>query len=99
MGRTPDRYPGIREEEAILITDSPTEPTEPFTIARVGGKLRVIDDLGPYDPRGGGALPAATEVGQMLFSFDGSTFQICKPVVADDGFVVTDDDGHQVVTQ
>lgn len=48
---------------------------------------------------GGGALPDATEVGQMLYSYNGTTFAIVKPVVADDGFVVTDDDGHIVVTE
>lgn len=46
-----------------------------------------------------GALPPATEVGQFLYSYDGSTFEIVKPVVADDGFVVTDDDGHIVVAE
>jgi hypothetical protein len=34
-----------------------------------------------------------------LFSFNGTTFEIVKPIVADDGFIVTDDDGHIVVTE
>lgn len=46
---------------------------------------------------GGTGLPDATEVGQFLFSYDGATFAICKPIVTNDGFIVTDQDGHQVV--
>ena len=44
-------------------------------------------------------LPPATEVGQMLYSYNGTTFEIVKPIVADDGIIITDDDGHIVVTE
>ena len=84
-----------------------------FTIPKQGTVVYVQDENEPYkqtatsspwvwslvNTTGGGALPAATEVGQMLYSYDGSTFEIVKPVVADDGFLVTDDDGHIVVTE
>ena len=54
MGRTPDRYPGIREESAILLDDNASAPTDPHTIARVNGELRVVDAVGAYNPRSGG---------------------------------------------
>lgn len=46
-----------------------------------------------------GALPPASEVGQFLFSYNGSTFEIVKPLVSDCGFTITDDDGHMVVVE
>jgi hypothetical protein len=84
-----------------------------FTAPKQGMVVFVLDENEPYkqtassapwawsrvNTTGGGALPDATEVGQFLYSYNGSTFEIVKPVVADDGFVVTDDDGHIVVTE
>jgi hypothetical protein len=97
MGRTPDRYPGIREEEAILLRDEPSEPTDPYSLARVNGKIKMVDDLGEYDPRGGGALPAANDVGDVLLSVDGSTFTVRHPLTGSAGWLVNDD-GTLLVT-
>lgn len=82
-----------------------------FTTPKHGTIVNVKDENEPYkqtatstpwvwtlvDSGGGGGLPTPTEVGQFLYSYDGATFEICKPVVTDDGFIVTDQDGHQVV--
>lgn len=84
-----------------------------FTTPKQGMVVYVLDENEPYkqtessspwiwgkvNTTSGGALPDATEVGQMLYSFNGSTFGIVKSVVSDDGFIVTDDDGHIVVTE
>lgn len=84
-----------------------------FATPKEGTIIYVRDESEPYkqtatsspwiwalvNTTSGGGLPAATEVGQCLFSFNGTTFEIVKPIVADDGFIVTDDDGHIVVTE
>jgi hypothetical protein len=63
------------------------------------GRWSFYDSTGEYDPRGGGALPSATEVGEMLFSWDGSTFERAKPIVSDKGFVLTSDAGNMIVVE
>lgn len=84
-----------------------------FAVPKEGTVIYVKDEAEPYkqtasstpwiwalvNTTSGGALPPATEVGQFLFSYNGTTFEIVKPVMADDGFIVTDDDGHMVVTE
>lgn len=56
MGRTPDRYPGIREEEGILLTDSPSAPSDPYSLARVDGDIEGVDSVGTFNPRDGDTL-------------------------------------------
>lgn len=84
-----------------------------FTTPKQGMIAFVKDESEPYkqtasstpwvwakiNTTAGGALPDATEVGQFLYSYNGSTFEIVKPVVSDNGFIVSDDDGHIVVTE
>lgn len=50
-------------------------------------------------PAASGGLPSATQVGQMLYSYNGATFSLVKTVVTLDGFIVTDDDGNIVVVE
>lgn len=95
---TPDRFPGTREEDELALREDTTDPSVEGRLRYVSGAWRLVDSIGVYDPRGGGGLPPATEVGQFLFSYNGTTFEIVKPIVTDDGFLVTDDDGHLVVT-
>ena len=45
----------------------------------------------------GGALPAATEIGQILISKDGSTFTKERPLVSGLGGIITNNNGHMVV--
>jgi hypothetical protein len=42
---------------------------------------------------------AATEVGQMIYSWDGILFYKVKPLISDRGITITDDDGHIVVVE
>ena len=46
---------------------------------------------GPAGPPGG-ALPPATEEGQVLFSKDGLVFTVEQPIVSSDGWLANDDD-------
>lgn len=81
------------DDEVVLITRDASSPdnmtfkdgvqTTPLTLTQLAS----------------GALPPATEVGQFLFSYNGSTFEIVKPLVSDCGFTITDDDGHMVVVE
>lgn len=97
MVRTKDRNPGVSDEEGVVLEGS-VAASEVGEMRYDGTRFSFYDTIGEYDPRSGGSFPSATEVGQFLFSYNGSTFEIVKPVVADDGFIVTDDDGHIVVT-
>jgi hypothetical protein len=48
------------------------------------------------DP-GSAALPVATQVGQVLYSVDGSTFTVELPVTSRHGWLVNNDGIHIVV--
>lgn len=78
-----DEVVHVTRDSSDRLTFADTENTTPVTLTQTLS----------------GALPAATEVGQFLYSYDGSTFEIVKPVVTDDGFIVTDIDGHIVVVE
>jgi len=81
-----------------------------FTVPKRGTVIYVRDENEPYKQESAsgpwvwtkvgtsGGLPTPTEVGQFLYSWDGADFYVTKPVIADDGFTVTDVDGHMVVT-
>lgn len=97
MPNTPDRFPGTREEEEVLLEETTEDPTASGAMRFVSGAFRFKDDTGFYDPRSGGALPPATEVGQILFSCDGLTFAPEKPLVSDSGLLLTNDEGAIVV--
>lgn len=43
------------------------------------------------DGSGGGDLPPATAVGQVLFSVDGSTFTVQQPLTSQQGWLVNND--------
>lgn len=42
------------------------------------------------------SLPSASDVGQILFSVDGSTFEVRLPITTDEGWLVNDE-GHLLV--
>lgn len=50
-----------------------------------------LEELQPGDSISGGALPAATQVGQVLFSIDGSSFTVELPVTNPFGWIVNDE--------
>jgi len=53
--QTPDRFPGERREDGLILVDEGRgEPIEIGGIRNVGGKLRVRDKDGIFDPRTGG---------------------------------------------
>ncbi|TPV96178.1 MAG: hypothetical protein B7733_06100 [Myxococcales bacterium FL481] len=58
-------------------------------VAFVGGQVRSLT-------QGGGALPPAALVGEVLFSCDGATFEVALPVTSCFGWLVNDDGIHIV---
>ncbi len=58
-------------------------------VAYVDGQVKSLT-------QGGGSLPSATAVGQVLFSEDGSTFTVEDPVTSCNGWLVNEDGQHLV---
>jgi hypothetical protein len=53
MARTPDRFPGTREEEEIHLEDLGPNPTSPGGVTYNGGAFAFKDAVGTFDPRTG----------------------------------------------
>jgi hypothetical protein len=53
--QTPDRYPGIRQEEEIEFFETTEAPTTPGAMKYVNGQWMMIDGVGTFNPRTGGA--------------------------------------------
>lgn len=51
MARTPDRFPGPREDEELLLDECAEDPTAPGGLRFVDGAFRMRDDSGVFDPR------------------------------------------------
>lgn len=71
------------------------------TIAYVKSKKTIYAQRSASSPWAWGAsgLFVPTEVGQMIYSYNGMTFEIVKPMVSDKGFILTNDHGHTVVVE
>jgi hypothetical protein len=63
------------------------------------GDVSVVDEGGGKVTvtASGSALPDATQVGQLLYSIDGSAFSVQLPLASCHGWLVTDDGVHIVV--
>jgi len=56
MGGTPDRFPGTRhEDEIVLDPQTDGDPTEQGALKYVGGEMRFRDAAGVFNPRTGGS--------------------------------------------
>lgn len=51
MGRTPDRFPGPREDEELVLADRTDEPVLAGSLRLVTGRFRFRDADGPFNPR------------------------------------------------
>jgi hypothetical protein len=83
MPQTPDRRPGPAVEEELQLEENPGAPSVVGAVRYdpVTGAFQMRDAAGTFDPRGGGALPAASHPGQVLMSADGSSFSVRQPLV------------------
>ena len=51
MGSTPDRFPGRREEEELLLLSEASDPTEVGAMRIISGAFRFRDNDGVFNPR------------------------------------------------
>lgn len=64
MGKTPDRFPGTREEDEIELVEDTTDPTVEGRMRYVSGSFKLRDASGVFDPRsGGGGITEPTHEG------------------------------------
>jgi len=74
---------------------------EDVWVARDGDDLKLMDkNTGPHtltQLASGGSLPSASQVGEVLYSKDGSTFTVELPVTSDYGWLVNNDGIHIIV--
>lgn len=48
---TPDRFPGVREEEELKLLPESSDPATVGSIRLVSGDFRMRDNLGVFNPR------------------------------------------------
>lgn len=56
MPRTPDRYPGVREEDEVRFDEVQADPPDAGSVRYVNGYLRARDSEGVFGLRGGGGI-------------------------------------------
>ncbi len=68
MAVTPDRFPGTREEDEIVLVDQGSSeiPSVPGAMLRAGDDILMRDVTGTFNPRSGGS-----RVGLLVFKIDG----------------------------
>lgn len=91
MPVTPDRFPGVRQDEGIDLANNALAAVEGEMRYIAAGRFSFYDNIGEYDPRSG--LPGATGLGQTLISTDGSTLTVQTFAVSDLGEIAVDDEG------
>lgn len=97
MARTPDRFPGVRKDEGIDLSDNALAAADgEMRYNNAGGRFSFYDSIGEYDPRSG-AFPPATAIGNVLFSIDGSNFTEETPLTGTTGWLVNSE-GTLIVT-
>lgn len=55
MGVTPDRFPGSREEDELVLRPATEDPATEGALRYVNGAWRLVDGSGVFDPRTGGS--------------------------------------------
>lgn len=82
----------------VFFEDVAGDPTEEGQLRRTGNDLKVrINGEVKSITAGAGSLPAAGQLGQVLYSIDGSTFSVQLPLTSRHGWLVNDDGEHIVV--
>jgi hypothetical protein len=59
VARTPDRFPGARQEEELQLTDESADPSVVGAITHNAGVLKGKDSIGVFDLRSGTGISAA----------------------------------------
>lgn len=92
-------------EAAGVYVQDVSNRDETTLISRSGNDMLFKDGNNPSDvtltqllATGGGALPPATQIGQVLFSVNGTTFTVEQPLTEYGGGWLINDDGELIVT-
>jgi len=96
MPVTNDDFPGPNIAEELRLEERDSDPSAEGAIRNVLGDIKVMDRYGVFNLR---LSLVPNEVGQMIYSYDGSTFEIVEPLVSDKGFILTSNDGHALVVE
>lgn len=94
MPRTPDRFPGNREESKIVLLDEGETADNPGEMVFDGTAFSFRDDVGVFDLRDVSAVPGAA--GHVLISLDGTSFTSQCPLTGN-GWL-SNDGGELMVT-
>lgn len=89
MGRTPDRFPGAREDEALVLDDTGVDPSALGEIRRNGSDIKAFDGTGVFNLRQTGTVPSPGGIGHVLLSLDGVNFTSECPLIGD-GWLVNE---------
>ena len=95
MPQTPDRFPGEREDEGLILSDEGLEPDKDGEVRYNSGDFRMKDHLGVFNPRSSGGGTTPTHRDQILFA-NGSVFTPGR-IVVDDNYNIVCDDNHEIV--
>lgn len=94
MPQTPDRTPGPADEEELILEDRTADgaPVIDGAIRYYNNDIvgKIPTGVFSLTQQGGGSLPPATQVGQVLYSPDGITFTVQQPLVSCNGWMVND---------
>lgn len=87
MARTPDRFPGTREEEEVCYTDRTADgdPTDERAVRYVSSEFRMKDAIGVFNPRStaDGSGPVTLDTG-----YDGTGSGAGRTITVDNGAIV-----------
>lgn len=94
MGRTPDRRPGVLEEdEEIKFIANPTPPSVSGAFNFDGSKFQLNDALGIFDPRGGGVFTVSGGFANTAYTASFGSGSYANNVGADVFFFVSGSPG------
>ena len=73
MPGTPDRFPGVREDEGVLLEDVGVDPTQVGEIRLNGSDLKAMDGTGVFNLRSGSGITASQHknLRQLIHLADG----------------------------
>lgn len=86
--RTPDQFPGVTNQEGLILLDESVQPLTVGEFRLDGTDLFARDGVGVFNLRqGGGALPAPTGPGQQLMTDTTNTVRWLTPITSGFGWL------------
>lgn len=95
MPRTPDRFPGVREDEGIILSDESTQPSQVGELRNDGGDFYAQDNLGVFNLRQDGVIVRLISADLTIVA--GTTRLHRETVIANGVEVTIEDTGELLV--